>query len=63
MASTGAGKNGQASGEATSRQTTLEQIKAMTDKLTARIKDQSYAAECWAMPGRCRTEVDRHPRR
>ena len=61
VAAAGAGQNGQASGGAASHQTTAEQIEAMTEKLTARLKDQPDDAEGWAMLGRSYTVLGRHP--
>ena len=52
---------GQAGGGAASHQTTAEQIEAMTEKLTARLKDQPDDAEGWAMLGRSYTVLGRHP--
>ena len=52
---------GQASGGTASHQTTAEQIEAMTEKLTARLKDQPDDAEGWAMLGRSYTVLGRHP--
>lgn len=61
VAAAGAGQNGQASGGAASHQTTAEQIEAMTEKLTARLKDQPDDAEGWAMLARSYTVLGRHP--
>ena len=61
VAAAGAGQNGQASGGAASYQTTAEQIEAMTEKLTARLKDRPDDAEGWAMLGRSYTVLGRHP--
>ena len=61
VAAAGAGQNGQASGGAASHQTTAEQIEAMAEKLTARLKDQPDDAGGWAMLGRSYTVLGRHP--
>ena len=61
VAAAGAGQNGQAGGGAASHQTTAEQIEAMTEKLTARLKDQPDDAEGWAMLARSYTVLGRHP--
>ena len=61
VAAAGAGQNGQAGAGAASHQTTAEQIEAMTEKLTARLKDQPDDAEGWAMLGRSYTVLGRHP--
>ena len=61
VAAAGAGQNGQTSAGAASHQTTAEQIEAMTEKLTARLKDQPDDAEGWAMLGRSYTVLGRHP--
>ena len=60
VAAAGAVQNGQASGGAASHQTTAEQIEAMTEKLTARLKDQPDDAEGWAMLARSYTVLGRH---
>ena len=60
VAAAGAGQNGQAGGGAASHQTTAEQIEAMTEKLTARLKDQPDDAEGWAMLARSYTVLGRH---
>ncbi len=61
VAAAGAGQNGQASGGAASHQTTAEQIEAMAEKLTARLKDQPDDAEGWAMLARSYSVLGRHP--
>lgn len=47
-------------GGAASRQTTLEQIEVMAEKLAVRLKDQPDDAEGWAMLGRSYTVLGRH---
>jgi cytochrome c-type biogenesis protein CcmH len=57
----GVGANGQANGGAASHLTTAEQIEAMTEKLTARLKEQPDDAEGWSMLARSYTVLGRHP--
>jgi cytochrome c-type biogenesis protein CcmH len=61
LAAAGAGQNGQANGGAASHLTTAEQIEAMAEKLTARLKEQPDDAEGWAMLARSYTVLGRHP--
>jgi cytochrome c-type biogenesis protein CcmH len=61
VAAAGAGQNGQTSGAAASHLTTAEQIEAMTEKLTARLKAQPDDAEGWSMLARSYTVLGRHP--
>ena len=61
VAATGAGQTGQAGAGAASHQTTAEQIAAMAEKLTARLKDQPDDAEGWAMLARSYSVLGRHP--
>ena len=61
VAATGGGQTGQAGAGAASHQTTAEQIAAMAEKLTARLKDQPDDAEGWAMLARSYSVLGRHP--
>jgi cytochrome c-type biogenesis protein CcmH len=61
LAAAGAGQNGQANGGAASHLTTAEQIEAMTEKLTVRLKEQPDDAEGWSMLARSYTVLGRHP--
>ena len=61
MAAAGAGQDGQASGGADSQLTIGEQIEAMTEKLSARLKQQPDDAEGWSMLARSYTVLGRHP--
>jgi cytochrome c-type biogenesis protein CcmH len=61
VAAAGDGQNAQASGGAASHLTTAEQIEAMTEKLTARLKAQPDDAEGWSMLARSYTVLGRHP--
>jgi cytochrome c-type biogenesis protein CcmH len=61
LAAAGAGQNGQAAGGAASHLTTAEQIEAMTEKLTVRLKEQPDDAEGWSMLARSYTVLGRHP--
>jgi cytochrome c-type biogenesis protein CcmH len=61
LAAAGAAQNGQANGGAASHLTTAEQIEAMTEKLTARLKEQPDDAEGWSMLARSYTVLGRHP--
>ena len=61
VAAAGAGQNGQPNGGAASHLTTAEQIEAMTEKLTSRLKEQPDDAEGWSMLARSYTVLGRHP--
>lgn len=56
-----AGAEGRPGGSGPSHPTSAEQIEAMSEKLSARLKEQPDDAEGWAMLGRSFTVLGRHP--